>query len=148
MKCLTLVATASLFSLYSCSQDIPASKVPSVVLNTVQAEFGNAIKIDWEKKNNLYEAEFKKDSTEYAAYIDSAGKLLMYKLDIKENELPAAVSAAIHTEYIGYEIDDAEKIEKDGITYYQVELEGKGKKDVELVFSTDGKLATQINYLK
>ena len=148
MKNLTLVVTASLFSLYSCSQDIPAGKVPSVVLNTVQAKFGNAIKIDWEKKNTLYEAEFKKDSTKYAAYIDAAGKLVMYKLDIKENELPAAVSATIHTKYNGYKIDDAEKIEKDGTTYYQVELESKGKKDVELVFSTDGNLASQINYLK
>jgi uncharacterized membrane protein YkoI len=148
MKCLALVVTASLFSLCSCSQDIPADKVPSVVLNTVQAKFGTAAKIEWEKKKNLYEAEFKKDSTEYAVYIDSAGKLVMSKLDIKENELPAAVSTIISTEYVGYKIDDAAKIEKDGIIYYQVELEGKGKKDLELVFSAGGQVATQMNFLK
>ena len=148
MKCFALVVTASLFSLSSCSQDIPAGKVPSVVLNTVQAKFGTASKIEWEKKNNLYEAEFKKDSTEYAVYIDSAGKLVMYKLDINENELPTAVSAIISAQYVGYKIDDAEKIEKDGVTYYQVELEGKGKKDLELVFTADGKMATLMNYLK
>ena len=148
MKGITLVVTASLFSLYSCSQDIPADKVPSVVLNAVQAKFGNAVKIEWEKKNNLYEAEFKMDSTEYAVYIDPAGKLVMHKLDIKENELPAAVLTIISTEYVGYKIDDAEKVEKDGVTYYQVELEGKGKKDLELIFSADGKLATQMSYLK
>ena len=141
MKCIALVVTASLFSLCSCSEDIPDSKVPSVVLNAVQAKFGNANKIEWEKKNNQYEAEFKKDSIEYAVYIDSAGKLVMYKKDIEENELPAEVSRVISTEYIGYKIDDAEKIEKDGITYYQVELEGKGKKEVELIFSADGKMA-------
>ena len=145
---MTFAITASLFSLYSCSQDIPASKVPSVVLNTVQTRFGNAAKINWEKKKSLYEAEFKMDSIKYAAYIDPEGKLLMHKQDIKEAELPATVSSAISTEYIGYKIDDAEKIEKDGITYYGVELEGKGKKDLELVFSADGKIATQINYLK
>ena len=148
MKCIALVATASLFSLWSCSQDIPADKVPSVVLNTVQTKFGTASKIDWEKKNNLYEAEFKKDSIEYAVYIDSAGKLVMYKLDINENELPTAVSAIISTQYAGYKIDDAGKIEKDGFSYYQVELEGKGKKDLELVFSADGKFARLMNYLK
>ena len=72
----------------------------------------------------------------------------MSKLDIKENELPAPVSTIISTKYIGYKIDDVERVEKDGITYYQVELKGKGKKDLELVFSADGKLATKMNYLK
>ncbi|HEX6170351.1 MAG TPA: PepSY-like domain-containing protein [Chitinophagaceae bacterium] len=148
MKSVTLFVTATMFSFFSCSQDIPGSKVPSVVLNTVEAKFGTSPKIEWEKKNTLYEAEFKKDSTEYTVYIDSAGKLVMYKLDIKESELPAAVSTIISTEYIGYKVDDSEKVEKDGTTYYQVELEGKGKKDMELVFSADGRLATQMNYLK
>ena len=148
MKSTILVLTASLFFLYSCSQDIPNSKVPSVVLNAVQAKYGSANKIEWEKKNNLYEAEFKMDSVEYAVYIDSTGKLVLHKIDIKENELPAAVSSIIRTEYIGYKIDDAEKIEKDGITYYEVELEGKGKKDLKLNFSADGKLNQGMSYLK
>ena len=102
----------SLFSIYSCSQDIPARKVPSVVLNTVQTRFVNADKIEWEKKKALYEAEFKMDSIEYAVYVDSAGKLIMYKVDVAEDELPAAVTGTIRTEYIGYKIDDVEKIEK------------------------------------
>ena len=147
MKYMILVV-ASLFSLYSCSQDIPARKVPSVVLNTVQTKFVNANKIEWEKRKALYEAEFKMDSIEYAVYVDSAGKLIMYKMDIKENELPAAVSEAIRTQYADYKIDDVEKIEKDGIIYYEIELDGKGKKDLELIFSTDGKLVTELNYLK
>ena len=148
MKNTILIVTASLFFLYSCSQDIPNSKVPSVVLNTVQAKFGSANKIEWEKKNNLYEAEFRRDSIEYTVYVDPEGKLVMYKMDIKENELPTAVSSIIRTEYIGYQIDDAEKIEKDGVTYYEVELEGKGKKDLKLNFSADGKLAPEMSYLK
>jgi len=148
MKSTILIVTASLFFLYSCSQDIPNSKVPSVVLNTLQAKYGSANKIEWEKKNNLYEAEFKRDSIEYAIYIDPTGKLVMYKMDIKENDLPTAVSLAISTGYTGYNIDDAEKIEKEGVTWYQVELEGKGKKDLKLNFSTDGKLAPEMSYSK
>ena len=148
MKFLTLVVTASLFSLCSCSQDIRADKVPSVVLNTLQAKFGNAVKIEWEKKNNLYEAEFKMDSTDFSVYIDPTGKLLMHKQDIKKNELPASLSTVISTEYNGYKIDEAEKVVKDGVIYYQVELEGKGKRDLELVFTADGKPAPPMNYLK
>ena len=147
MKYITLIVV-SLFSIYSCSQDIPVSKVPSVVVNTVQAKFGNAGQVVWEKKNKLYEAEFKMDSIEYAVYVDPAGKLIMQKMDIQENELPAAVSEVIRTGYAGYGIDDVAKIERDGISYYEVELEAKGKKDLELVFSSDGKLATEMNYFK
>ena len=33
---------------------------------------------------------------------------------------------------------DVELLEKDGVSYYQVELEAKGKKDVNLVLGTDG----------
>ena len=146
MKSVILIV-ASLFSLYSCSQDIPPRKVPSVVLNTVQTKFVNASNIEWEKKKAFYEAEFKMDSIEYAVYVDSAGKLIMYKMDSRQEELPAAVSAAIRTEYIGYKIDDVERIEKDGIIYYEIELDGKGKKDLELVFSAVGKLVTELNYL-
>ena len=148
MKFLTLIVSASLFSLCSCSQDIPAGKVPSVVLNTVQAKFGNAGKIEWEKKNNLYEAEFKMDSTDYSVYIDPASKLVMHKQNIKKDELPAALSTVIRTEYDGYRIDEVEKVVKDGVIFYQVELEGKGKKDLELVFTADGKPSLQMNYLK
>ena len=147
MKSIILIAV-SLFSLYSCSQDIPDRKVPSVVLNTVQTRFVNANKIEWEKKKALFEAEFKMDSIEYAVYVDSSGKLIMYKMDIREDELPAAVATTIATQYNGYKIDDVEKIEKDGIIYYEIELDGKGKKALELVFSADGKLVTELDHLR
>ena len=117
-------------------------------MNTVQTKFVNANKIEWEKKKALFEAEFKMDSIEYAAYVDSSGKLIMFKMDIREDELPAAVAATVRTQYIDYRIDDVEKIEKDGITYYEIELDGKGKKGLELLFSADGKLVTDLNYLK
>ena len=149
MKLLILPIIIAFFSFSSCSQDIPAGKVPSVVQNTVQARFTNTGKIEWEKKNNnLYEAEFNMDSTEYNIHIDSSGKILLYTMDINKNELPAAVVTAISDKYIGYKIDEAEKIEKDGIIYYQAELESKGKKEIQLVFSPDGKIATGVIYIK
>jgi hypothetical protein len=148
MKQIVLIITIASFWLSSCSQDIPAAKVPSVVQNTLQAKFSNAGKIEWEKKNNEYEAEFHLDSIEYTVLIDGSGKIVMYKQDIKENELPAVVAGAISQAYAGYKIDDAEKLEKDGVVYYQVELEAKSKKDMQLVFTTDGKIAEQITYMK
>ena len=58
----SILMLVTLFSLYSCSQDIPARKVPSVVLNTVQSRFGNAGKVEWDRQVSGYEAEFKMDS--------------------------------------------------------------------------------------
>ena len=145
---LILLGMAASMSLVSCAQNISAKKVPSVVQNTVQAKFANASDIEWEKKSNLYEAEFNMGTVEYTALIDANGKLVVYKSNMMEKDLPAAVSAAITREHSGYTIDDLEKVEKEGITYYQVELEASGKKDMELVFSTDGSIASGISYIK
>jgi len=148
MKLIILAVAAVSLSLSACSQDIPAAKVPSVVQNAVQTKFSNAVNIEWEKKKTgLYEAEFAINSTEYTAWLDATGKLVAYKLGIKENELPAIITSAITREHAGYRIDDADKIEKDGITYYQVELDAKGKKDRNLVFSADGKMAPAVPYM-
>lgn len=147
MKSAILLMTVISVSLVSCGQDIPASKVPSVVQNTVQAKFVNAVKIEWEKKNNFYEAEFDIDKTDYKVHVDASGKLLICKTDMKVSELPAAITSAISSEHGGYEIDDADKLDKDGTIYYQVELDAKGKKDKRLVYTADGKLAQNITYM-
>lgn len=147
MKSIILFITAVSVSLVSCGQDIPASKVPSVVQNTLQSKFANAVDIEWEKKNNFYEAEFDIDKIDYKAHIDASGKLMICKMDMKVNELPAVVATAISNEHKGYEIDDADKLEKNGTTYYQVELDAKGKKDKQLVYTADGKLAQNITYM-
>ena len=147
MKKMMLVLSVAFVSLSSCSQDMQTSEVPSVVQNTLKTRFAGALKVEWEKKNALFEAEFDMDSTEYTAHIDLAGKLISHKTDIPESGLPLAVATAIRTGHAGFKIDEAEKLEKDGVTYYQVELEAKGKKDKQLVFSPDGSIAQAITYM-
>jgi uncharacterized membrane protein YkoI len=147
MKNILLISIAASISLVSCGQDMPAEKVPSVVQNTVQSAFGAVLNIEWEKKKQYYEAEFDRDSIEYTACIDATGKLLMYKADIALTTLPAAIATTIGVDHAGYTIDDTEKLEKDGLVYYQVELEAKGKKDRKLVFTADGKTTQQVQYL-
>ncbi len=147
MKSIILLITVASVSLVSCGQDIPASKVPSVVQNTVQSKFANAVDIEWEKKSNFYEAEFDIDKIDYKAHVDASGKLMGCKIDMKVSELPAVITTAISNEHTGYEIDDADKLEKDGTIYYQVELDAKGKKDKQLVYTTDGKPAQNITYM-
>ncbi len=135
-----IVAGFFLLAAMGCSsQSIPAGKVPSLVLNSVKGKYPDASKVDWEKTKSMYEAEVQlTDSTEVTLQLDGNGKILMQKSDLAHNMLPAAVLTALQTRYKEYTIDDVELLEKDGVSYYQVELEAKGKKDLNLVLGADG----------
>ncbi len=147
MKTILLSLVALSAGFLSCSQDIPANQVPSVVQNTFQSKFPNPTDVEWEKKDGFYEVEFDVNKIDHKAHIDPAGKMIMFKMEIRKDELPAAVATVVSQEYKDYDIDDADKLEKDGTTYYQVELDAKGKEDKLLVFTLDGKLAENINYM-
>jgi hypothetical protein len=125
-------------SLVSCGQDIPASKVPSVVVNTVQIKFPVADNIEWEKKKNYYEAEFMIDSSEHTVYIDATGKLLQHKKEIPTGSLPELIQKAVLSAHPGYLIDDVSLVDENGEISYEVELEAKGKKDKTVIFSITG----------
>ena len=138
MKTPILLFAAAVIVLPACGQDIPATQVPSVVQNTVVTKYANATHLEWNKKTGFYRAEFDIDKTEYTVHVADDGKLLLSKTEIPENALPAAVSAVVKKDHAGYAIDDMEKIEKDGMVYYLLELEKKGEKDKQLLFKPDG----------
>ena len=143
---ISVFSLAILFS--SCStQDIPASKVPSVVLNTVVEKYPATHEVDWKKADKQYEAEVKlNDSTDVTYLIDDAGKILKQKEDIDRTAIPNIILSAITNTYAGYAIDDAEKLSIGENIYYQFELDGSGKKDLNLVFTAGGKVSNEIKY--
>ncbi|MDB5262626.1 MAG: hypothetical protein JWQ14_1907 [Adhaeribacter sp.] len=118
-------------------QDIRPNKVPAPVKNGFQTAFPKVKKVEWEKKNDLFEAEYKVAKTEYKAFLDANGKTIMRKNDITVTELPTAVTAMLAKNYAGYTVKDPEKIQKEGMVLYQVELE-KGSEELKQVFSADG----------
>ena len=145
---LTITAFTTVILFASCStQDIPSSKVPSVVLNTVVEKYSATNKVDWKKVDKRYEAEVKlNDSTDVTFLIDDAGKIMQQKEDISRTEIPAAILTTINNNYIDYTIDDVEKLAIGNKNFYQFELEGSGKKDLNLVFSEDGTLTNEIKH--
>ena len=124
----------------SCSsQNISRDKVPSVVLNTFQAQHPNSTGVEWEKHGDIYEAEFDvNDTLEIVTRIDEAGKLMMEKQDITVSDLDPAVLTAIQSRYKEYRVDDVEKIQKGSNIFYQVELKAQGKKELNIVLAADG----------
>ena len=132
------------------SQDIATSKVPAVVVNTLKAQYPNAARVDWEKVGAYYEADFNTEAnTEVTVQIDANGKMLMQKIDIGWNDLGDAIKTVLQSQYKNFKVDEVEKIEKEGIFYYQVELDGKrlrSLKDKHLVFSADGREAASVPF--
>ena len=138
-KLLGVLVMAGLLSACS-NQEISSGKVPSVVLNAISQQYPVKEEVEWKKRGQLYEAEIDlNDSVDLTVQVNEAGKIIMRKQDIAVAELPDAVRTAIRTEYPDHTIDDAERMEKDGLVYYQVELNTSGTKEKNLVFSADGK---------
>ena len=126
----------------ACAQDdVPNNEVPPVVLNAFESEFDNPTHIEWEMAGQDYEVEFEISNVEYKALLDSAGKLLKYKKDITQAELPEAVVSILETEFSDKKYDDFELLNINGEEYYQVEID-EILRDKNIVFTAAGEMTS------
>ena len=133
-----LVAIIVLATGYVSAQDIPQSKVPSVIVNNFIKEFPKARDVEWELKGNEYNVEFEIGFlTDFEAWFTASGSLIRYTEKISSSKLPKAVKDAIKTDFDKYRIDEAKKITENNVVTYRVELE-KRDHEVNLVFSENG----------
>ena len=148
MKQLTgILFLSALFNVSCTGQRINEKKVPSVVVNTLKTKYPASTDVDWKKLNAVYEAEIDlSGNKEVKLRIDSTGTITMTKQDILQTELLPAILAFIGEKYNQYTIDDVHKVENNGKVFYQVDLDARNKKDVQLVFSSDGKEASSVTY--
>jgi len=139
------ILTLSVMGSSLMAQDIPASQVPTAVTNAFTQEYTNPTDVDWEKKRKNFEVEFEVEGVDHKALYDAEGQLLMTKRDLREADLPPAITQKITADYGKYEIDDVDALTVDGTTYYQVELDGT-LRDRKLVFTEDGQEAREVKY--
>jgi len=135
-----LASSIVAFSLMGCSlvdNDIPASKVPSVVKNAFEQQYANAVDIEWEKKKPNYEVDFEITNVDYAVLYNPEGRIIMTKQDIPEAELPSIIAEKIAADFPDHYIDDVDKIDIDDRVLYQVELDGSVR-DRKIVYTADG----------
>lgn len=125
--------------------DIPASKVPSVVKNAIAKEFTNPLDVEWVKKKKNYEVDFDMEEVDYSARFTPDGQLLLYKLDIRVTELPKAITGKVAEEFPDRTLDDAEKVINGTSTYYQVELDGQPRNQ-RAIYTSDGQKDSSLNY--
>jgi predicted acylesterase/phospholipase RssA len=139
MRKLSIIVLLTATSCTSFAQDISQKDVPAVVINTFQQKFSNQANVDWEMKKGLYEAEFKVNGIEHNVYLDNTGKMVTYKQEITEIELPATVIATIKKYFSDYKLDEIEKYQEGITVTYKVKLE-KGKDERKVTFGSDGKV--------
>ncbi|WP_157600695.1 PepSY-like domain-containing protein [Rufibacter sp. DG15C] len=137
MKALWISMLAAGTLLTGCSQKISMGNMPSVVQNGLKTQFPNAANLEWEKSGNLFEAEFDVNQQEYAALVDATGKVMAVKQEIDASQLPAPITQQIQTSHQEYTLDDAEKVERNGQVFYQVELQ-KPMSELKQVYTAQG----------
>ena len=123
--------------------EVASGDIPEAVKKSVTDKYPDQ-KVDWKKTGDYYEAEIDvNDSTDITIQLDAAGKVMMQKEDVPVREVPASIHDHVKQQYDG-EIDDAERLEKNGQVFYQVEL--KGMKDRKLVYNQEGRADSTQKY--
>lgn len=142
-----LLALCVLSSVYlsAGAQTTHQREVPAVVLNTFQQKFPNARDVDWERtRDGNYEVEFDNGvfGRDNEVLISPEGKVIRHEEDITAGSLPDAVKEKIKSEFDGYRVDDAKKIDAGGTVTYEVELESR-RGDLKVVFAADGSIVKE-----
>jgi len=132
--------------LSSCdSDDNVHLEVPSVVLNTFHRGFPEAVEVDWQQRDSLYEVDFEIGDRDRSALINAAGRIIGEKQEIRLEEIPSKVMSGLNRNFERSDLSDPERVELQGRTLYQLELD-KFLFDEAIVLDDEGKIITNIPY--
>lgn len=142
MKKLLVGCTVMLLTSFSVMAQNAPRGVPAVVLNAFQQQFPKARQVEWERKRDgNFEVEFNVGwvGRDQKAFISPDGKVLKHEEELSSSSLPDAVKKQLRTEFNGYRVDDAKKIDEAGKITYAVDLESRSG-DLKVLFDTAGKI--------
>ena len=89
-----------------------------------------------EGNETYYEINFELDGKDHDFWIDEKGKLLKYRRELKDSEIPASIISLINTKYGKLDIDRTRYVEESGKIVYIIEGEIN---DMDHVFTVDNK---------
>lgn len=110
---------------------------PSVCSQAFNANFKDAINIEWYNKKTYYEAVFYKDNLEYIASFDLKGALIEYKLFLLLEYLPEAIKLFLESKG---EIMNAVLINKGNSIEYEAIIRNKNMMRSLILLSDLGKV--------
>lgn len=129
----------SLISMFRVALQNDIKDPPYDVKQSFFKDFPKSSDIEWEEGNHIYKVEFEIKSTDYKAYYDQKGILLMYKEEINTHLLPAVVKNSAISQYPDFNFEDLEKIVKGTQTFYEIEME-RGGHEIKFVCYSDGRI--------
>lgn len=140
---LTLVATGTLLA--GCDKDDDNIRVDRTIDNAFHNQYPSVTRVEWERKNDYYVADFRQNNAEIEAWYDHQGVWYMTETDVRYADLPQAVKDAFEqSEYAAWRIDDIDMLEyPDRETVYIIEIE-QGKAEYDLYYTSDGVLAKKM----
>ncbi|MCF2444103.1 PepSY-like domain-containing protein [Dyadobacter sp. CY345] len=142
MKKLIVIVCGMFYATVSFGQDLKETEVPSVVLNTFKQQFPKAAEVEWKLKAEMYKAEFEIAKDDHEVWLEKSGKIVKHKEEIKSEQLPKEVVAAINKDYKGYKIHDPKKTDNAGVVTYKVELKNTGS-EVDVTYDKNGKVISK-----
>ncbi|MBL7888638.1 MAG: PepSY-like domain-containing protein [Bacteroidia bacterium] len=132
-----------LLGTYSYAQKVNSDNLPEPVKTAFKAKFADVKKAKWEMDYENYEAEFKYNKNEMSAKFDKTGKWLETEYMILPSDLPQAVKEYMNSNFAGFEIKEAEKVETaDKGILYELDIK-KGEAKYEISISETGKLISR-----
>lgn len=121
-------------------QDLWGSEVPGSVLETIKSrvEYFDLNDADLIKEGNeiVYEINFEIDGKNRDFWIDKKGKLLKYRKELEDSEIPLGIVNLINSKYGKLDIDRSKYVEENGKIIFIIRGEIN---DMDHIFTVDNK---------
>lgn len=143
MKKLLLIALFSLPFIVACSDDENEMKVSlgNAVIEYIDSRYeGARIRGSEYEENGLLEVEIVHEGKVKDVYFNSQNEWVYTSWDVRVKDLPQAVTSAVAGAYPGYRIDDADFIERYELSYYALELEKGGEREIMVNVTPGGEI--------
>lgn len=127
----------------SCEKDDDIRRIGAEFSQALNSRYPGAVMAEWERKSGYYVAEFYSEGLELKVWYNKNVEWCMTETDLGRglSNLPQAVSDAFAASAYGnWAIDDIDKYERPGETFYLIEVEMRGERDRDLYYSPSGKL--------
>jgi len=130
------------------AEKLALDKIPKKIMHAIKNRFPNAEIKSAEKETEdgkvVYDIELKHEGRKYEMDIQEDGTIVEIEKEIKLKDLPEAVSKAIKAKYPDAKIEEIMEVNKvkgkeEKPVHYEVVLEMKDKKKMEVIVSLDGK---------
>jgi len=140
------IAVLALFGTATLSaQDLKMTDVPVNLNTNFQKLYPTATDVEWEMDGLNYKVEFDQGVNEHDIWYNQNGEVIKMKSEISITDLSAAVSSALKTKYAEYTVDSIDKIQANGTTTYEIELEKGLFTEKKVVFDTKGNVVSEMN---